>query len=80
MTSTLGRNTNSTDRTYLSIREVLELLIGDFPDVTISKIRFLEARGLIHPERTPSGYRKFYKTDVDRLRWILRSHRRPSRN
>ena len=43
--------------------------------MTISKIRFLESRGLIHPERTPSGYRKFYATDVERLRWILRQQR-----
>ena len=47
----------------------------EFPDVTISKIRFLESRGLLVPERTPSGYRKFYEPDVDRLRWILRQQR-----
>jgi DNA-binding transcriptional MerR regulator len=47
----------------------------EFPDVTISKIRFLESRGLLDPERTPSGYRKFYEPDVDRLRWILRQQR-----
>jgi DNA-binding transcriptional MerR regulator len=69
----MGRSTE--DRSYLSIREVLQLLIEEFPDVTISKIRFLEARGLIHPERTPSGYRKFYAADVERLRWILRQQR-----
>jgi DNA-binding transcriptional MerR regulator len=63
---------NSDGRAYRSIREVLDLLIPEFPDVTISKIRFLESRGLIEPERTPSGYRKFFPTDVDRLRWILR--------
>jgi DNA-binding transcriptional MerR regulator len=60
------------DRAYLSIGEVLSLLKEDFPDVTISKIRFLESQGLLDPERTPSGYRKFYDRDVDRLRWILR--------
>ena len=60
---------------YLSIREVLDELVGDFDDITISKIRFLESRGLIHPERTPSGYRKFFPADVDRLRWILRQQR-----
>ena len=45
------------------------------PDITISKIRFLESEGLIEPERTPSGYRKFYEKDVDRLRSILRMQR-----
>jgi DNA-binding transcriptional MerR regulator len=59
------------DRSYLSIGEVLALLQDEFPDVTISKIRFLESQGLIDPERTPSGYRKFYELDVSRLRFIL---------
>lgn len=63
------------DRAYLSIGEVLALLQDEFPDVTISKIRFLESQGLIDPERTPSGYRKFYDPDVDRLRFILREQR-----
>jgi DNA-binding transcriptional MerR regulator len=63
------------DRAYLSIGEVLSLLKEEFPDVTISKIRFLESQGLLDPERTPSGYRKFYDSDVDRLRWILRQQR-----
>ncbi|MDQ3756492.1 MAG: MerR family transcriptional regulator, partial [Actinomycetota bacterium] len=63
------------ERPYLSIGEVLALLKDEFPDVTISKIRFLESQGLIDPERTPSGYRKFYEPDVDRLRWILRQQR-----
>jgi DNA-binding transcriptional MerR regulator len=56
---------------HLSIGEVLAELAEDFPDITISKIRFLESQGLIDPERTPSGYRKFYAADVERLRWIL---------
>ena len=60
---------------HLSIGEVLALLQEDFPDVTISKIRFLESQGLIDPERTPSGYRKFYGTDIARLRWILTQQR-----
>ena len=64
-----------TDRPYLSIGEVLGLLLEEFPDVTISKIRFLESQGLIDPERTPSGYRKFYDPDVERLRVILREQR-----
>jgi DNA-binding transcriptional MerR regulator len=63
------------DRAYLSIGEVLSLLKEEFPDITISKIRFLESQGLLDPERTPSGYRKFYDADVDRLRWILRQQR-----
>ena len=60
---------------HLSIGEVLSQLQEEFPDVTISKIRFLESQGLIDPERTPSGYRKFYPTDVERLRWILQEQR-----
>ena len=64
-----------TDRSYLSIGEVLSLLRPEFPDLTISKIRFLESQGLLNPERTPSGYRKFYEGDVDRLRWVLRQQR-----
>jgi DNA-binding transcriptional MerR regulator len=63
------------DRSHLSIGEVLSLLREEFPDVTISKIRFLESQGLVDPERTPSGYRKFYEHDVERLRWILRQQR-----
>ena len=63
------------DRPYLSIGEVLGLLLEEFPDVTISKIRFLESQGLIDPERTASGYRKFYDGDVDLLRVILREQR-----
>ena len=61
----------SHDPSHLSIGEVLNILREEFPDVTISKIRFLESQGLIDPERTPSGYRKFYESDVSRLRWIL---------
>jgi len=63
------------DRAYLSIGEVLALLRPEFSDLTISKIRFLESQGLLDPERTPSGYRKFYEPDVERLRWILRQQR-----
>jgi len=63
------------ERAHLSIGEVLSLLREEFPDVTISKIRFLESQGLVDPERTPSGYRKFYEHDVERLRWILRQQR-----
>jgi DNA-binding transcriptional MerR regulator len=60
-------------RSYLSIGQVLDLLKEEFPDLTISKIRFLESQGLLDPERTPSGYRKFYDPDVERLRFILRA-------
>ena len=60
---------------HLSIGEVLEELRDEYPDVTISKIRFLESQGLIDPERTPSGYRKFSDRDLDRLRWILLQQR-----
>ena len=63
------------ERGYLSIGEVLSLLQDEFPDVTISKIRFLESQGLIDPERTPSGYRKFYPADIERLRFILREQK-----
>ncbi len=62
-------------RSHLSIGEVLSLLQEEFPDVTISKIRFLESQGLVDPERTPSGYRKFYEPDIERLRWVLRQQR-----
>ena len=64
-----------TERAFLSIGEVLELLKEEFQDITISKIRFLESQGLLDPERTPSGYRKFYEQDVARLRWILEQQR-----
>ena len=59
----------------MSIGSVLDRLRGEFPDVTISKIRFLEDKGLIKPERTAAGYRKFSSQDVDRLRYVLRMQR-----
>lgn len=59
----------------MSIGVVLDLLRGDFPDVTISKIRFLEAEGLVTPERTASGYRRFTAYDCARLRFILTAQR-----
>lgn len=62
-------------RAYLSIGEVLGKLRSDFPDVTISKIRFLESEGLIEPQRTPSGYRKFTSIDLERLRYVLLAQR-----
>jgi DNA-binding transcriptional MerR regulator len=66
----------------MSIGEVLAELRPEFPDVTISKIRFLEDQGLIEPDRTPSGYRKFDHLDVARLRYVLavqRDHYLPLR-
>ncbi|WP_405136925.1 MerR family transcriptional regulator [Nocardia sp. NBC_01388] len=59
----------------MSIGSVLDLLRPDFPDITISKIRFLESEGLISPERTPSGYRRFHVADVERLRFVLTAQR-----
>ena len=59
----------------MNIGEVLDRLRPDFPGVTIPKIRFLEDKGLIKPERTPAGYRKFASEDVERLRYILRMQR-----
>jgi len=62
-------------RPRLNIGQVLDQLRSDYPGVTIPKIRFLEDKGLIKPERTPAGYRKFSDDDVDRLRYILRMQR-----
>src|SRR3954464_6522060 len=60
---------------HLAIGDMLQELREEFDDITISKIRFLESQGLIAPERTPSGYRKFAPDDVERLRWILAQQR-----
>jgi DNA-binding transcriptional MerR regulator len=62
-------------RAYYGIGEVLAQLSAEFPDVRISKIRFLEAEGLIEPARSPSGYRRFSRRDVERLRYILTAQR-----
>jgi len=62
-------------RAYLSIGEVLAKLRPEFPDVTISKIRFLEAEGLVEPQRTSSGYRKFGHDEIERLRYVLTAQR-----
>lgn len=62
-------------RAHMTIGEVLGQLRGDFPDITISKIRFLESEGLIEPARSPSGYRKFDHADLERLRFILSAQR-----
>ncbi len=58
-----------------TIGEVLNRLKDEFDDITISKIRFLESEGLISPDRTDSGYRKFTENDVERLRYVLRAQR-----
>lgn len=63
------------ERGYKSIGEVLASVQDEFPDISISKIRFLESQGLLDPERTPSGYRKFSDPDVEQLLWILREQR-----
>ena len=62
-------------RAYLGIGEVLVELRSEFPDISVSKIRFLEAEGLISPARSPSGYRRFAPADVDQLRFILTAQR-----
>ncbi|GAA0365228.1 MerR family transcriptional regulator [Micromonospora gifhornensis] len=59
----------------MSIGEVLAQLRVDFPDVTISKLRFLEAEGLVEPQRTAAGYRKYGWDDVARLRFVLTAQR-----
>ncbi|SHN37803.1 transcriptional regulator FtsR [Actinacidiphila paucisporea] len=70
-----GDGTATTDGALLSIGAVLAQLRDEFPEVTISKIRFLEAEGLVEPQRTPSGYRKFAARDVQRLAYVLRVQR-----
>jgi DNA-binding transcriptional MerR regulator len=62
-------------RAYFGIGEVIAQLRSEFPDISVSKIRFLESEGLIQPARSPSGYRKFGPADVDRLRYILTAQR-----
>jgi DNA-binding transcriptional MerR regulator len=59
----------------LGIGEVLAQLRAEFPDIRVSKIRFLESEGLIAPARSPSGYRRFGPADVERLRYILTTQR-----
>ncbi|MFD7135622.1 MerR family transcriptional regulator [Streptomyces sp. NPDC059894] len=70
-----GHGTAAADGGPMSIGAVLNVLRDEFPDVTISKIRFLESEGLVEPERTPSGYRKFSAADVERLGHVLRMQR-----
>ncbi|MEV1046186.1 MerR family transcriptional regulator [Streptomyces sp. NPDC049916] len=70
-----GHGTAAAEERSMSIGTVLVELRDEFPEVTISKIRFLEAEGLIEPQRTPSGYRKFAPRDVERLAQVLRMQR-----
>ena len=70
-----GAVSGAASRAFMSIGEVLGQLRADFPDITISKIRFLEAEGLVEPERTSSGYRKFSREDLARLRYVLSAQR-----
>jgi DNA-binding transcriptional MerR regulator len=74
-TSLSGSAAPGSSRARMNIGEVLDRLRPDFPGITIPKIRFLEDKGLIKPERTPAGYRKFSAADVDRLRYVLRMQR-----
>ncbi|MBC9719659.1 MerR family transcriptional regulator [Streptomyces sp. TRM66268-LWL] len=70
-----GSGTATAEGELVSIGQVLNLLREEFPEVTISKIRFLESEGLVEPQRTPSGYRKFSAVDVERLAQVLRMQR-----
>ncbi|MER5178577.1 MerR family transcriptional regulator [Streptomyces sp. NPDC002896] len=70
-----GSGTAAAEGRLMSIGTVLNVLRDEFPEVTISKIRFLESEGLIEPQRTPSGYRKFSPEDVERLGHVLRMQR-----
>ncbi|MFD4413818.1 MULTISPECIES: MerR family transcriptional regulator [unclassified Streptomyces] len=70
-----GSGTAAADSGLMSIGVVLNALRDEFPEVTISKIRFLESEGLVEPQRTPSGYRKFSADDVERLGHVLRMQR-----
>ena len=68
----LGRDRAAAGALRLGIGKVIEELLPEFPALSISKIRYLEDQGLLEPERTPSGYRKYSYSDVERLRFILR--------
>ena len=72
--ASVGEGPASVER-RLTIGKVLDSLVEEFPDVTASKIRFLEAEGLVHPHRTASGYRTYAADDVQRLRYILAAQR-----
>ena len=63
------------EQELFNISQVCESLIGEFPDLTVSKIRYLESQGLLNPVRTEAGYRKFSTADLEQLVWILRQQR-----
>ena len=63
------------DQELFNISQVCESLIGEFPDLTVSKIRYLDSQGLLNPVRTEAGYRKFSTADLEQLVWILRQQR-----
>ncbi|MEU6287686.1 MerR family transcriptional regulator [Streptomyces sp. NPDC046988] len=71
----VGHGAAATDSGLMSIGTVLNVLRDEFPDISISKIRFLESEGLVEPRRTPAGYRKFSAHDVERLGRVLRMQR-----
>src|SRR3954453_5245604 len=79
-TESTSAGASADDRARMNIGEVLELLHDDFPTISIPKIRFLEEKGIVTPDRTSSGYRKFSHADVERLRYALllqRDHHQP---
>tara|TARA_B100001559_G_C16394354_1_gene572744 strand:+ start:165 stop:839 length:675 start_codon:yes stop_codon:yes gene_type:complete len=60
-----------TSPSYFSIGKLVKILEADFPDISVSKVRFLESKGLINPERSTSGYRRYGEKDINQLRWVL---------
>ncbi|MGO3479774.1 MAG: MerR family transcriptional regulator, partial [Brachybacterium tyrofermentans] len=75
MAASAERRPNSSGIARLSIGQVLASLQDEFPDLAHSKLHYLESEGLITPERTPAGYRKYTRDDVDRLMFVLRAQR-----
>ena len=75
MPAAASRRPGSTAAARMSIGQVLEMLRDEFPDLAHSKLHYLESEGLIAPARTPAGYRKYSREDVDRLRFVLRAQR-----
>lgn len=75
MPASASRRPGTSPSARLSIGQVLDLLRDEFPDLAHSKLHYLEAEGLISPQRTPAGYRKYARSDVDRLLFVLRAQR-----
>ncbi|AXK45081.1 MerR family transcriptional regulator [Brachybacterium saurashtrense] len=75
MPASASRRPSPSAAARLSIGQVLEILRDEFPELAHSKLHYLESEGLIAPERTPAGYRKYSREDVDRLRFVLRAQR-----